>query len=152
MVSFFSSGSGLPGTINQIVGKEGLPEWHCSYSLLAQPISQLREAITRKFKDLYKKKNSHFQSVNCTNSPANTLPPAAPIGPIAAKNLIKIFLIRPGGNVIVSSAIVFGAIYPAPIPVRPLRTQKATMPFVKPVIREKSVHHAPATTRVVLWP
>jgi hypothetical protein len=62
------------------------------------------------------------------------------------------FLIFPGGNVIVRSARVLGTMNPPPMPVKARMTQSAMKLSENPDAIEHMVHHVDATTIIFLCP
>lgn len=85
----------------------------------------------------YKKKYNHHHSVNCPKNPGNTVPPAAPTGPMAPNMPTQIFRIRPGGKAIVNMAIRLGTMIPPPTPLRARMTMTVSADRMKPVMRWK---------------
>lgn len=100
----------------------------------------------------YKKKNSHHQGSSWPKKPGNMEPPPAPTGAMAPNNPTQIRRPMPGGNDVVSRAIAFGTMMPAPTPLRARITIIVGTVRINPEMRLNRTYMAPPMTKTFLWP
>jgi hypothetical protein len=125
------------GRINDVAPKTTAP--NMALSLL---VNFYNTGIS--FTETDKKKNSHHQSVNWPKKPGNTVPPAAPTGPMAPNIPTHTLRMRPGGKAMVSIATRLGTMIPPPMPLRARITITVSAVLMKPVIRwNRTYMHAP---------
>ena len=77
-------------------------------------------------------------------------PPTAPTGAMAANSPIARFRFFPDGNVIPSSATMFGITSPPPMPHRARKMHRAIRLLAKPPASAQTTHHAHPAVKIDL--